>query len=212
MMTAYQLPDLIAEIKRSLNDNAVDVAELDRILGDGDHLTNLQRGIAAVDEQITHLQTLSWPIALKQIGMTLLSTMGGASGSLYGSLFIKMAASLPTNAPITIVDIAASFTAGVEAVKQRGKSDQGEKTLLDTLIPSAEQLQYDCHHNTDRLTLLRNLSETAIAGMLSTQSLIATKGRAALMGDKAIGHIDAGAKTSQLIICSIVAVLLDSPA
>lgn len=211
-MTAYQLPDLIAEIKRSLNDNAVDVAELDRILGDGDHLTNLQRGIAAVDEQITHLQASSWPIALKQIGMTLLSTMGGASGSLYGTLFIKMAASLPANAPITIADIAASFIAGVEAVKQRGKSGQGEKTLLDTLIPSAEQLQYDCHHNIDRLTLLRNLSEAAIAGMLSTQSLIATKGRAALMGDKAIGHIDAGAKTSQLIICSIVAVLLTSPA
>ena len=99
------------------------------------------------------------------------------------------------------------FHQGVESVKQRGKADLGEKTMLDTLIPVANRLREDSTNGTEFNQLLKNASEQAIIGMASTKELIATKGRASFLGERAIGHIDAGARTSQLIICTICDVL-----
>jgi len=95
------------------------------------------------------------------------------------------------------------FNQGVESVKQRGKANLGEKTMLDTLIPVAKRLNEDSANGTELPQLLNNLSEQAITGMRSTKNMIATKGRASFLGERSLGHIDAGAKTSQLIICTI---------
>lgn len=146
---------------------------------------------------------MDWPSALKKIGMTLMITMGGASGSLYGTLFISMAKALPQDQDLTRQITADMFEQGVESVKQRGKASLGEKTMLDTLIPVANRLKDDNVNGTELPQLLNNLSEQAITGMLSTKDMVATKGRASFLGERAIGHIDAGAKTSQLIICTI---------
>ena len=200
------LPSLIQAVSNTINDNADEVAELDRAIGDGDHVINLQRGIAALQAIETELGELEWAPALMKTGMTLMSTMGGASGSLFGTLFLSMSKAAKDKSlnTATWADI---FHQGVESVKQRGKADLGEKTMLDTLIPVANRLREDSTNGTEFNQLLKNASEQAITGMASTKELIATKGRASFLGERAIGHIDAGARTSQLIICTICDVL-----
>jgi dihydroxyacetone kinase-like protein len=198
----YPLSQLIQAIDSNIEQHADEVAELDRVIGDGDHVINLQRGIAALQNITEELDKLDWSPALMKIGMTLMSTMGGASGSLFGTLFLSMskAAKGQTLTATTFADV---FHQGVEAVKQRGKADLGEKTMLDTLIPVANRLKEDTINGTEFEQLLTNLSEQAITGMASTKDMIATKGRASFLGERAIGHIDAGARTSQLMICTI---------
>ncbi|MBT3505561.1 MAG: dihydroxyacetone kinase subunit L [Piscirickettsiaceae bacterium] len=200
------LPSLIQAVSNTINDHADEVAELDRAIGDGDHVINLQRGIAALQAIETELGELEWTPALMKTGMTLMSTMGGASGSLFGTLFLSMSKAAKDKSlnTATWTDI---FHQGVESVKQRGKADLGEKTMLDTLIPVANRLREDSTNGTEFNQLLKNASEQAIIGMASTKELIATKGRASFLGERAIGHIDAGARTSQLIICTICDVL-----
>lgn len=200
------LPSLIQAVSNTINDNADEVAELDRAIGDGDHVINLQRGIAALQAIETELGELEWAPALMKTGMTLMSTMGGASGSLFGTLFLSMSKAAKDKS-LNTATWAGIFHQGVESVKQRGKADLGEKTMLDTLIPVANRLREDSTNGTEFNQLLKNASEQAITGMASTKELIATKGRASFLGERAIGHIDAGARTSQLIICTICDVL-----
>lgn len=200
------LTQCLKAIDHTIRDNADEVAELDRAIGDGDHVINLQRGISALHAIESELVELDWSPALMKIGMTLMSTMGGASGSLFGTLFISMAKAAKGQS-LHRTSFAAIFGQGVESVKQRGKADIGEKTMLDTLIPVANQLKEDSANGTEFNQLLNNLSKQAIAGMASTKDIIATKGRASFLGERAIGHIDAGARTSQLMICAITEVL-----
>jgi dihydroxyacetone kinase-like protein len=140
------------------------------------------------------------------MGMTIMSTIGGASGSLFGTLFVTMSKAA-RNQTINQQTVAAIFKAGVEAVKQRGKADAGEKTMLDVLIPVADYLQTAVDVSLPEL--LDNLPKVAITGMESTRDMLATKGRASYLEERSLGHIDAGAKTSQLMICAIVAVLAE---
>jgi dihydroxyacetone kinase-like protein len=197
-----QFSVFIKNIIRTIDNNADEVAELDRVIGDGDHVINLQRGLAALDKIADELDALDWAAALMKVGMTLMSTMGGASGSLFGTLFVSMAKSAKGQV-LTAQNLAQSFSQGVESVKQRGKADIGEKTMLDTLIPVADCFQQQVSAGTNQQQLLDVVCQQAITGMESTKDLLATKGRASFLGERAIGHIDAGARTSQLMICAI---------
>lgn len=202
--TTEILPDLIKAVSEIIEKNAEEVTALDQAIGDGDHVTNLQRGIDALVKQNTELAELEWTPAIKKIGMTLLSTMGGASGSLFGTLFISMSKAVGNKTTINQQDFATIFSEGVEAVKKRGKADAGEKTMLDVLIPVAETINRDVGSVVEFSELLENISQTAEKGVESTRDMLATKGRASYMQEKSIGHIDAGARTSQLMICAIV--------
>ena len=206
-LLAKQSPLFISAIMQTINDNADEVTELDRAIGDGDHVVNLQRGLAALDAISNELAELEWSPVLMKMGMTLMSTMGGASGSLFGTLFLSMAKA-SNNKSLELGVFSQVFMQGVAAVKQRGKSDLGEKTMLDSLIPVANSLMADADNNVALALTLVNAKAAAIAGMQSTKDLIATKGRASFLGERAIGHIDAGARTSQLMICAIADVLL----
>jgi dihydroxyacetone kinase-like protein len=207
-LLAKQTPLFISAIIKTINDNADEVTELDRAIGDGDHLINLQRGLTALTSISDELAELEWSPALMKIGMSLMSTMGGASGSLFGTLFINMAKA-SNNKSLELGVFSQVFMQGVAAVKQRGKSDLGEKTMLDSLIPVANSLMADAENNVALALALVNAKAAAIAGMQSTKDLIATKGRASFLGERAIGHIDAGARTSQLRICAIADMLLE---
>ena len=200
------LSNLITTIQKTINDNAEEVAELDRAIGDGDHVVNLQRGLNALAAINDELESLDWSPALMKIGMTLMSTMGGASGSLFGTLFISMAKAAKTK-NLNSANFADIFQQGVESVKQRGKADIGEKTMLDTLIPVSNSLKHDTDQTVEFNILLNNAADSALKGMQSTKDLIATKGRASFLGERAVGHIDAGARTSQLMICAIADIL-----
>jgi dihydroxyacetone kinase-like protein len=205
--TPKLFPDLIQAISETIEQNAEEVTELDKVCGDGDHVTNLQRGLAGLSQQSDEIATLEWAQALQKIGMTLLSTMGGASGSLFGTLFLSMSKAVGDKVQLNQQDFAGIFMQGVDAVKKRGKSDAGEKTMLDVLIPVADFMIYEKDDALESSDLFEKICQTAIKGMESTREMMATKGRASYLGEKTIGHIDAGARTSQLMICAVVDVL-----
>jgi phosphoenolpyruvate---glycerone phosphotransferase subunit DhaL len=205
--TASPLPQLLLAIQTTTNDNADEITELDKAIGDGDHVVNLYRGLNALSAINDDLAAMDWSSAFMKIGMTLMSTMGGASGSLFGTLFINMSKAAKEQ-DMNLAGFAAIFSQGVESVKQRGKADLGEKTMLDTLIPVANSLQNSVNTNDSLNTALEKAKLVAVQGMQSTKDMIATKGRASFLGERAIGHIDAGARTSQLMICAIADVLL----
>ena len=201
------LPDLIRAVVEIIEKNSEEVTALDQAIGDGDHVTNLQRGLDALNLQTADLAQLVWGSALQKIGMTLLSTMGGASGSLFGTLFISMSKAVGDRVGLNQQEFSEIFTQGVEAVKKRGKAEAGEKTMLDVLIPVAENMSLGADASVVLSDYLGDICQTAQKGMESTRDMLATKGRASYMEEKSIGHIDAGARTSQLMICAIVEVL-----
>ncbi len=201
------LTTLITAIQSTINEHSNEVAELDRAIGDGDHVINLQRGLDALTAIESELTELDWSAAFMKIGMTLMSTMGGASGSLFGTLFISMGKAAKGK-ELDLTTFSDIFHTGVESVKQRGKADLGEKTMLDTLIPVANSLVADASNKIELNIALENAKRVAILGMESTKDMIATKGRASFLGERAIGHIDAGARTSQLMICAVADVIV----
>ena len=205
-LTPAVLPALIEAIADVIEKNAEDVTALDQAIGDGDHVINLQRGIHALMAQREELSLLDWAAAWQKIGMTLMSTIGGASGSLYGTLFIALSKAAREQS-LNLQSFADIFSKGVEAVKQRGKADAGEKTLLDVYIPVADYLRTAASSGVALSEVLLNVAGVAIVGMESTCAMVATKGRASFLEERSRGHIDAGAKTAQLMICAIVEVL-----
>ena len=213
-LTPSLLPPIIEAIADVIEKNAEEITALDQAIGDGDHVINLQRGIQALMAQRDELSQLDWVAAWQKIGMTLMTAVGGASGSLYGTLFMALSKAAREQ-PLDLQSFANTFTQGVEAVKQRGKAVAGEKTMLDVYIPVAEYLQTAAANSVALPDVLANVSRVAIEGMESTRDMLATKGRASFLQERSLGHIDAGAKTGQLMICAINELLsrqLTSPA
>lgn len=176
---------------------------LDREIGDGDHFINMKRGCAAIVAMREELAPLTPDIALQKIGMKLLSAIGGASGPLFASFFMSMGKTLKENGADSIAQIAAAFAAGVQAIIARGKADAGEKTMLDVLIPVSRAFTTLAVQQTALPELIAALKTESEKGMLATKDMIATKGRAASLGERAIGHIDAGAKSSQVMVWAV---------
>jgi len=204
--TPVLLPIIIEAIADVIEKNSVEVTDLDQALGDGDHVINLQRGLDALMSERAELAQLDWVDAWHKIGMMLMVSVGGASGSLYGTLFIALSRA-GRDKELALQIFADVLTQGVEAVKKRGRSDSGEKTLLDVFIPVVNYLRTASVDSTSLVDVLDNVSKVAIAGMESTRNMLATKGRASFLEERSLGHIDAGAKTAQLMICAIVDVL-----
>ena len=202
------IPELIQSIATTIEINAEEVTALDQAIGDGDHVTNLQRGLQALMDQSDTIGQLDWSEAFKKIGMLLMSTVGGASGSLYGTLFISMSKAVG-NDPVNLQNFAAIFAHGVDAVKQRGKADIGEKTMLDVHIPVSDYLHQAVSEGIMFADVLEQVKQVAVKGMESTREMIATKGRASFLGERSRGHIDAGARTSQLMISTIADGLIE---
>ncbi|MGJ0484198.1 MAG: dihydroxyacetone kinase subunit DhaL [Methylomicrobium sp.] len=205
------LPRLIQAVAETIEKNSAEVTQLDQAIGDGDHVVNLQRGIHVLQAQSGEIAQLDWVGALQKIGMTLMSTVGGASGSLYGTLFVTMSKSL-RDKTVDQQSFADAFVQGVESVKLRGRADAGEKTMLDVLIPAAQSLQKSAAASEDLKESLAEIVKAAEAGVEATRNMLATKGRASFLGERTLGHIDAGAKTAQLMISAIAEALASSAA
>lgn len=199
----------IQAIKNTIDAHADEIAQLDQAIGDGDHLINLQRGIEALLKNSEELEQLDFSAALSKIGMTLMSTMGGASGSLFGSMFVMMGKTAKDKT-LDLTGLADIFTAGVASIKARGKAEIGEKTMLDALIPASTILQKSISKKVELSVALEDMKNAAIEGMESTKDMLATKGRASFLGERARGHIDAGARTSQLMLCAIADVIIEN--
>lgn len=208
-VTTHVLPDVLHAMVATIAANADEVTALDQAIGDGDHVYNLQRGLQALLQQQEELLSLEWGACLQKIGMTLMSTVGGASGSLYGTLFLALSKALHGR-DLDLPVFAEIFSVAVVAVKQRGKADVGEKTMLDVYIPVADYLNQAQH--LPLTSVLTQVQAVAASGVEATRDMLATKGRASFLGERSRGHIDAGAKTAQLMITALAQVLLQTSA
>ncbi len=205
-LTPALFPELIDAVADTIAAHADAVTELDQAIGDGDHVFNLQRGLQALQANSAEISAMDWVAAWQKIGMTLMSAVGGASGSLYATLFISLNKN-GRDKSIDLQNFADLFTMAVDAVKQRGKADVGEKTMLDVLAPVADALKQDATAGKALPAVLDHICAVAEAGAEATRNMLATKGRASFLGERSIGHIDAGAKTAQLMIAAIAGVL-----
>ena len=178
---------------------AEELTDLDQAIGDGDHGLNMKRGFAAVLADLDKIAAQPLPKMLQAVGTTLVMKVGGASGPLYGTLFLQLGKSLPEQPGLA--DAEAAFAAAIEAVKARGKSDVGAKTMLDVLAPALAALRDNP----------AGLADAADAAAQATIPLQATRGRASFLGARSIGHVDPGARSSAIIARAIHGVLAGQP-
>ena len=190
---------LIEAMAGAIVAHADELTALDQAIGDGDHGLNMKRGFEAVLADMDPITAKPLPDALKAIGTTLVMKVGGASGPLYGTLFMTLGKELPPEP--TIADVARALAAAIEAVKARGKSDLGQKTMLDVLAP----LQAELAHGGADLTT--RLPEVARVAAEATVPLKAIRGRASFLGERSIGHMDPGSRSASLLIGAAVATL-----
>lgn len=178
--------------------------ELDNNTSDGDHGSNMSRGFKEVKEKINGIGDESISFILKTISMTLISSIGGASGLLYGSSFLKVAELLDGREFIDKNDIIRIGEVVIENIKNRGKIDIGCKSMLDTIVPAFKTIELCSEENYDSQKMFSEVEKSAYEGMNSTKTMKATYGRASFLGDESIGYIDAGAASSYIIIKSII--------
>ncbi len=207
-MTNFSLFFLCLEnIKNSIELHKDEIEKLDQNIGDGDHIFNIQRGLKESLRLKEDLKDNQLNEILKKIGIKIMTTVGGSSGALFSTLLINMAKAY-NNQLSDQKNIALMFDCGVEAMKKRGKADIGEKTMLDVLVPVSKKLN-ELSDKKDSKEIASEIMKAAEIGMLSTKDLIATKGRASFLGERSIGHIDPGARSSQIAIEAICNVVLN---
>jgi dihydroxyacetone kinase-like protein len=201
-------PDLVGRLLdaavTTIRNHAAQLTALDQAIGDGDHGVNMRRGFDAIADARDQLVGLPLDQALQKAGMTLVMKVGGASGPLYGSLLMAMG---KAGAPRDAAGIAEIFGQGIEAVKKRGRSDVGEKTMLDVLVPTLQALQAGAADGAATGELTGRLRAVAEEALAATAPMRATKGRASFLGDRSIGHLDPGARSSALLIEAVCDVL-----
>jgi phosphoenolpyruvate---glycerone phosphotransferase subunit DhaL len=190
---------LIETVARRVIASAEELTDLDRAIGDGDHGINMQRGFEAVLTQLDQLAAQRLGNALKGVGTTLVLKVGGASGPLYGTLFMALGKALPDD--VTREQLADALALALDAVKARGKSDIGQKTMLDVLGPVLAVLR----EGGDDLPA--RLRATAAAAASATVPMKAIRGRASFLGERSIGHMDPGARSSALMVEAVADVM-----
>ena len=177
------------------------LSELDRQIGDGDHGENLARGFAAVRERIGQTPDDATPATLvKLVATTLISTVGGAAGPLLGTAYLKGAAALGDASELDARAVVALLTAARDGVVLRGKAETGDKTMVDAWTPAVDAAAAAAESGAPPADVLRAAADAAAEGAAATEPLVARKGRASYLGDRAIGHRDPGAQSSSLII------------
>ena len=202
-MNTPMIIDALAVVQRAILANESQIESLDRAIGDGDHFVNVRRGCEVLVVLGPTLKDMPPSLALHKIGMKLLGTIGGASGPLISSFFMAMGQALDGIEEPDRRQFAAAFTAGVEAIKHRGKADVGEKTMLDVLIPVSRLRVKLADEGTPLAELCAQLKDEAHRNMLATKDMIASKGRAYFLGERALGHIDPGCKTCEVAISAV---------
>lgn len=192
--TAIDLKKLIVALAATISAHADELTGLDQAIGDGDHGANMKRGFEAVLAEADVLAAKPLPEALKAAGTKLVMTVGGASGPLFGTFFLALGKEMPAGPDR--VAFAAAFAKAVDAVAARGKSEAGHKTLLDVLYPVRDALLAG--------KTSAEIADTADKAAAATVPLKATRGRASFLGDRSIGHMDPGARSTALLVRTVV--------
>lgn len=190
----------VAEASGTLTAQAEHLTELDRAIGDADHGTNMARGFAACAALDPDAGYTGIDAYLKMVGMTLVSTVGGASGPLYGTFFLRLAGPLAAAEVVGVPQVGQALRAGVEGVVARGKAQLGDKTMYDALAPALEAYDEASRAGADLEGCLRAAAEAAADGRDATEPLVARKGRASYLGERSAGHVDPGASSAVLLL------------
>jgi dihydroxyacetone kinase-like protein len=192
-----------------LHDQAANLTQLDQAIGDGDHGINMDRGFTAVLAMLnSQPEPNGTPVSsgqavgglLRQAGQTLIKTVGGASGPLYGTAFLRASGVLSRAEEPGLADTVAALKASVEGIGSLGRSTTGEKTMLDALVPAVTAAQAALDAGQDDAVVLRAARAAADAGAQATIPMLATKGRASYLGERSIGHQDPGATSAALLV------------
>ncbi len=184
-----------------MDEHRQDLIRLDTAIGDGDHGTNMNRGMQKALEKLQAAEQADPSAVLKTVAMALISSVGGAAGPLYGTLFLQLGTALAGHAEVDLPTYAAAWRTSVEGVQARGKAEPGDKTMVDALLPAVAALEQASDLNTG----LRAAADGAEQGMLATIPLIARKGRASYLGERSAGHQDPGSTSTYYLFESAAA-------
>ena len=203
-MEKSKVIEILHNMAQKLEEQKLFLTELDNVIGDGDHGINLARGFAAVEAKLPSVEEKDIGTILKSVGMTLVSTVGGASGPLYGTAFMNAGKALAGKEELTADDFREILDQFIAGVQLRGKAAAGEKTMLDAMIPARDAYVQAAASGADIRTAAGKALEAAGNGVEYTKTIKATKGRASYVGDRSIGHQDPGA-TSFFMMLECVA-------
>jgi phosphoenolpyruvate---glycerone phosphotransferase subunit DhaL len=186
-----------------LHENRTYLTELDSAIGDADHGINMDRGFSAVRDKFPTMAAMDMATQLRTVGSTLVSTVGGAGGPLYGTAYLRAGGAIAGKQELTPADIVAMLEAFLGGVVARGKAQPGEKTMVDALTPALAAAKEALNTGASLAELTQRASVAAEEGMKATIPMLATKGRASYLGERSIGHQDPGATSSWLILRSL---------
>ena len=203
-VTKQQILNWLQAVAKTISENKDYLTELDAAIGDADHGINLDRGFQKVASQLPQLETKDIGTILKTVSMTLISSIGGASGPLYGTFFLRASTTVMGKEELTPTELAELLQAGVAGVIQRGKANLGDKTMLDALSPAANTFAELVAEGITTVHALKQAVEAAETGMKQTIPLVAKKGRASYLGERSAGHQDPGATSSFLILRALL--------
>jgi len=195
-----QVSDWIRAFAAVVAENKEYLTELDSAIGDADHGINMNRGMQAVVGKLDEGEAADIGALLRTVGMTLVSKVGGASGPLYGTLFLEMGKSAAGREELSDEDWADALAAGVAGVQRRGKAELGDKTMVDVLVPAVETVRAALAGGAPLDEALRRSAEAAQAAMTATIPLVARKGRASYLGERSANHQDPGSTSSWLLL------------
>jgi phosphoenolpyruvate---glycerone phosphotransferase subunit DhaL len=197
--------DWMTRFAGEMAEHRQELVALDTAIGDGDHGTNMNRGMQKALEKLQATETADAGAVLKTVAMTLISTVGGAAGPLYGTLFLQLGNAMAGEAEVDLAGFAAAWRKGLEGVQSRGKAELGDKTMLDALSPAVEALE----QASDLDGGLSAAVSAAEQGMHATTPLVARKGRASYLGDRSVDHQDPGATSTYYLFKSAAEALTD---
>lgn len=203
MADTSKVIEILKKIGADIEEQKLFLTELDNVIGDGDHGINMARGFEAVDTILPTMEGKDVGTILKNVGMKLLSTVGGASGPLYGTAFMKAGGCVNGKTEVTMDDFLAMMDAAIEGIMKRGKATKGEKTMLDAMIPANDAMKASYAEDGDAKKALEAGVKAAEEGIEYTKTIIATKGRASYVGERSIGHQDPGATSFTLMLKDI---------
>ena len=201
MTVSYaQALDWVKAFAATVAENREYLTKLDSAIGDADHGTNMDRGMKAVLAKLDAQEGEDIGALLKTVGMTLVSTVGGAGGPLYGTLFLQMGMATTGKSELEPEDWAAALGAAVTGVQSRGKAEPGDKTMIDALVPARDAFAAALADGASFRDALRRSADAADEGMKATVPLVAKKGRASYLGERSAGHQDPGATSTHLLL------------
>lgn len=202
-MDSKKVIKILIKISEKIDKNKEYLTELDAAIGDGDHGLNMSKGFKAVSDKLKAEDDDNIGNILKNTGMTLVSNVGGASGPLYGTAFMKASMALKDKNEIDINDFLSALKLALEGIKSRGKATEGEKTMIDALSPAIKAMEDSIKNGDSYIVVLEKGKDAALEGVEFTKTIKATKGRASYLGDRSIGHQDPGATSCFYILETI---------